>query len=149
MTPCWFYKVALLGVLPNCRAPLGNTKEALGHSLSCETRCLEELERKHDLHQQSHILLSMSARPNNCLCQLFSFSLVLFWVWLLLQPWANLFALGYFISFRNTERCAGAPKVWLITSKSVWQTCVPMSIIQTRFSHSVALVHCLKCCLHC
>ena len=60
MTPCWFYEGALLRILANCRAPVGKAKEAFGHSLSCETSCLEELDRKHHLHQQPHILLSMS-----------------------------------------------------------------------------------------
>lgn len=60
MTPCWFYERALLRILANWRAPVGKAKEAFGHSLSCETRHREELDMKHHLHQQPHILLSMA-----------------------------------------------------------------------------------------
>lgn len=63
----------------------------------CEMWCVEELDSKHHPHQQPHFMLLMCLSWNHCLHQLFFFHLVLLWVWLLLCPWASLFALVYFI----------------------------------------------------
>lgn len=80
-------------MLVNWKSPVGKPKEAFGHSLSCETWCLEEMESKHHSHHQPCILLLMSQRWSHCLNQHFFCQSVR----LLLQQGASPFASGCFI----------------------------------------------------